>query len=153
MHVDADQYEIHRRADQSIWKRSHTRRRLGHRPALAPDWAQPGTDLSGSTVVVVGGAGGVGEGVVRAVLARGATVVATSRSADRLDDLARRIGHPRLAVRELDLLDPGLDQAATALAEDFGTLRGVVLSVADWGRQGRKPLLELTDAEWDDQLR
>jgi NAD(P)-dependent dehydrogenase (short-subunit alcohol dehydrogenase family) len=119
----------------------------------APAWAQPGTDLSGSTVVVVGGAGGVGEGVVRALLDAGATVVATSRSAGRLDDFARRIDHPSLRVRELDLLDPGLDQEVAALAEEFGPLRGVVISVADWGRQGRKPLLELTDGEWDDQLR
>ncbi|MCO8277554.1 SDR family NAD(P)-dependent oxidoreductase [Actinoplanes sp. TRM 88003] len=120
---------------------------------IAPEWAQPGTDLSGSTVVVVGGAGGVGEGIVRALLVAGATVVATSRSAGRLEEFARRIDDPRLHVRELDLLDPSLSEEAAALATEFGGLHGVVISVADWGRQGRKPLLELTDPEWEDQLR
>lgn len=119
----------------------------------APAWAQSVTDLSGSTVVVVGGAGGVGEGVVRALLAAGATVVATSRSAGRLDEFARRVDDPHLHVRELDLLDPGLNEAVAELADEFGGLYGVVLSVADWGRQGRKPLLDLTDPEWEDQLR
>jgi NAD(P)-dependent dehydrogenase (short-subunit alcohol dehydrogenase family) len=122
-------------------------------PFTAPKWAHPDTDLTGSTVVVVGGAGGVGEGVVQALLAAGATVVATSRSAGRLDEFARRIDHPHLHVRELDLLDPGLHEEAAGLAGEFGGLHGVVLSVADWGRQGRKPLLELTDPEWEDQLR
>ena len=121
--------------------------------STAPAWAQGSTDLTGSTVVVVGGAGGVGEGVVRALLTAGATVVATSRSRERLDELAGRVGRSGLHTRELDLLDPGLDRVAAGLVAEFGPLRGVVLSVADWGRQGRKPLLELTDAEWDDQLR
>jgi NAD(P)-dependent dehydrogenase (short-subunit alcohol dehydrogenase family) len=119
----------------------------------APSWAQPNTDLSGSTVVVIGGAGGVGEGVVRALLAAGATVVATSRSAGRLDEFARRIDEEHLHVRELDLLDPGLTEAASGLAAEFGGITGVVISVADWGRQGRKPLLELSDPEWEEQLR
>ncbi|MCY1136366.1 SDR family NAD(P)-dependent oxidoreductase [Actinoplanes sp. Pm04-4] len=119
----------------------------------SPAWAQPHTDLTGSTVVVVGGAGGVGEGVVRALLAAGATVVATSRSAGRLDEFARRIDDPQLHVRELDLLDPALTEEASTLATEFGGLHGVVISVADWGRQGRKPLLELSDPEWEDQLR
>lgn len=44
----------------------------------APAWARHGTDLSGKTILVVGGAGGVGEDVVRVLLARGATVVATA---------------------------------------------------------------------------
>jgi NAD(P)-dependent dehydrogenase (short-subunit alcohol dehydrogenase family) len=119
----------------------------------APAWAQPGTDLSGATVIVVGGAGGVGEGVVRALLDAGATVVATSRSADRLADLSARFADPHLLTSELDLLDPALDTKAAEFARDHGPVRGVVLSVADWGKQGRKPLLTFTDAEWEEQIR
>jgi NAD(P)-dependent dehydrogenase (short-subunit alcohol dehydrogenase family) len=32
---------------------------------------------------------------------------------------------------------------------DHGRLDGVVVSVADWGAQGRKRIIDLTDAEWD----
>lgn len=118
-----------------------------------PTWATPGTDLTGSTVVVVGGTGGVGEGVTRALLERGAVVVATSRSRTTLDEFAGRVGHPNLRTRALDLLDPALPAGVAALTAEFGPLNGVVVSVADRGRQGRKGLLDHTDAEWDELVR
>ena len=43
--------------------------------------------LEGAKVVVAGGAGGVGEGIVRALLAHGARVLATSRSEEKLEGL------------------------------------------------------------------
>lgn len=49
-----------------------------------PAWETALTDLDGKTVVVVGGTGGVGKGVVAALLSRGATVVATGRDEGRL---------------------------------------------------------------------
>lgn len=70
----------------------------------APAWAQNETDLSGRTVLVVGGAGGVGEGVSRALLAGRATVVATARTQAKLDDLAARVDDPGLLVRPLDVM-------------------------------------------------
>ncbi|MEU8820508.1 SDR family oxidoreductase [Actinoplanes sp. NPDC048796] len=118
----------------------------------APAWASPGTDLTGKTVLVIGGAGGVGEGVTRTLLSRGATVVVTSRRQSTLDDFAARVGDPRLRGETLDLLDPALRERATELSTAHGPFAGVVLSVADWGRQGRKPLLTLTDAEWDELI-
>ncbi|XVU29827.1 SDR family oxidoreductase [Actinoplanes sp. CA-054009] len=118
----------------------------------SPAWATPGTDLTGRTVLVIGGAGGVGEGVTRALLARGATVVVTSRRQSTLDDFTTRVGDPRLRGETLDLIDPALGERAAALKATYGPFDGVVLSVADWGRQGRKPLLALTDAEWDDLI-
>ena len=102
------------------------------------------------TVLVVGGAGGVGEGVVRALLDDGATVVATGRDATRLADLAERVGSDRLFVEQLDALAADLDHRAAELSARFGAWDGVVVSVATWGDQGRKPALQLTDAEWSD---
>lgn len=64
----------------------------------APAWARHGTDLSDKTVLIVGGAGGVGEGVVRVLLACGATVVATARTRAKLDDLAARVDDRRRGV-------------------------------------------------------
>jgi NAD(P)-dependent dehydrogenase (short-subunit alcohol dehydrogenase family) len=119
------------------------------RPARMP--AVPG--LTGKTVVVVGGAGGVGEGVVRVLLSGGATVVAAGRDQRRLDDLARRTaadGIPagRLHLVPLDALAGDLGARAASLAERRGPFDGVVVSVASWGEQGQLPAMALTDAQW-----
>jgi NAD(P)-dependent dehydrogenase (short-subunit alcohol dehydrogenase family) len=114
-----------------------------------PAWGRSHTDLSSRTVVVVGGSGGVGEGVVRALLDDGARVVATGRDAARLEVLAARIGSDRLHTAELDALAPDLPARVTSLREAYGPLDGVVVSIASWGDQGRRPVLALTDAEWD----
>jgi NAD(P)-dependent dehydrogenase (short-subunit alcohol dehydrogenase family) len=50
-----------------------------------PAWRGAPTDMTGTTALVVGGAGGVGEGVVRALLGAGATVVVGGRDQSRLD--------------------------------------------------------------------
>lgn len=115
----------------------------------APDWARAGTNLDGKTVLVIGGAGGVGEGVTRSLLAAGATVVVAGRSRARLDDLTTRVQDPRLVTTVLDALAPDLDERAAAVAAEHGVLDGVVVSVASWGDQGRKAALDLTDAEWE----
>lgn len=113
-----------------------------------PQWAQADTDLSGKSVLVIGGGGGVGEGVVRTLLDSGATVVATGRDEKRLSDFAERVGSDGLHVSTLDGLSADLDEKAAALASQFGPFDGVVVSIASWGEQGTKPLLRITDDEW-----
>ncbi|MGY2897431.1 NAD(P)-dependent dehydrogenase (short-subunit alcohol dehydrogenase family) [Curtobacterium sp. PvP017] len=119
-------------------------------------WTTDPADLSRSTVVVIGGSGGVGEGVVRAALAAGATVVATGRDERRLGELAERLGALGLAgtlhTRVLDAMAATLDADVTAMADEFGAFDGVVVSVASWGEQGRKPALALDDDEWQQLL-
>ncbi len=124
-----------------------------------PSWAQPLPDLSGRTVVVVGGSGGVGEGIVGTMLASGARVIATGRDRGRLDDLARRLagadgadgvdGVDRLETFVLDAMDGGLDGRVRLLRERHGRLDAAIISVASWGAQGRRPALSLADADWD----
>src|SRR5690625_5367083 len=87
------------------------------------------TDLDGKTVLVIGGAGGVGEGVVRALLAAGATAIAAGRSLERLEDLAARVADSRLVTVALDALDAGLDVRASDLAEQYRPLDAEV----GWG--------------------
>jgi NAD(P)-dependent dehydrogenase (short-subunit alcohol dehydrogenase family) len=106
-------------------------------------------DLTGAVVVVVGGSGGVGEGVVRALVAAGATVIATGRDERRLAALRERIAGPGRLVTEVLDTDVELDARVRALAERHGPFDGVVFSVASWGDQGRKPALAITDDEWD----
>ena len=45
--------------------------------------------LQGSTALVTGGTGGIGQAIVRALHARGATVIASGRNGEVLEDLAR----------------------------------------------------------------
>ncbi|GAA2247165.1 SDR family oxidoreductase [Herbiconiux moechotypicola] len=115
-----------------------------------PAWAQSATDLSGRTILVIGGGGGVGEGVVRTLLKRGAAVVATGRDELRLRDFADRVGHSSLHVAPLDGLAADLTERADLLAAEFGPFDGVVVSIASWGSHGSKPLLALSDGEWSD---
>ncbi|MFC5728118.1 MULTISPECIES: SDR family oxidoreductase [Nocardioides] len=109
-------------------------------------WSHGPVDLSGRTVLVLGATGGVGEGVTRTLLEAGATVLATSRSAERLADLADRL--PGFVPVVLDALDSELDAVVQRLRAQHGPLDGAIVSVASWGGQGRKPLLSLTDTEW-----
>ena len=48
--------------------------------------------LEGKTAFVAGGTGGVGEGIVRAFLDEGATVVVPSRKQENLDQLRGYLG-------------------------------------------------------------
>jgi NAD(P)-dependent dehydrogenase (short-subunit alcohol dehydrogenase family) len=117
--------------------------------STTPAWARSDTDLTGSTVLVIGGAGGVGEGVTQGLLKAGATVVATARSQSKLNELAARVDHPNLRTRTLDLLDPEPADTIAAIArENGGPLAGAAVAVSDWGRQGAKRIVDLTDAEW-----
>lgn len=117
-----------------------------------PRWAQPATDLTGRTLLVLGGTGGVGEGVVTAALHLGATVVATGRTPERLDDLSRSVDDANLHVEPLDALAPGLTGRAAEFAERYGSFDGVIISIASWGGGDRKPALSLTDEEWDELI-
>lgn len=108
--------------------------------------------LSGKTALVVGGGGGVGEGVVRGLLAAGATVISASRNRARLDDLAERVGSDHLHTATLDALGSDLPARADAIASAYGPLHAVIVSIAAWGSAGRKPVLDLTDDEWDELL-
>jgi len=107
------------------------------------------SNQSKRTVLVLGGAGGVGEGVVRAFLGTGAVVVATSRDAARAEEFAARVDHQHLRVAAIDALATDFAGRVEGVAREFGPFDAVVVSIASWGDQGRKPVLHLTDDEWD----
>jgi NAD(P)-dependent dehydrogenase (short-subunit alcohol dehydrogenase family) len=117
-----------------------------------PAWAAGSPDLLGRTVLVVGGSGGVGEGVVRELLDDGATVVATGRDPRRLAALADRTRSERLHVEPLEALSPDLGSDVRHLVERYGRFHGVVVAVASWGDQGRRPALQLSDDQWQHLL-
>jgi NAD(P)-dependent dehydrogenase (short-subunit alcohol dehydrogenase family) len=124
----------------------------------APLWQAPPSPLTGKRIVVIGASGGVGEEIARALLAAGADVRATGRDLVRLEAFAERMNAAELpgvySTSQLDALDSSLDQQLARLAAEHGPLDGVVLAVGTWGRpgQGGKPLVDLSDDEWDDLL-
>jgi len=71
-----------------------------------------GLDLSGRRVLLTGASGGIGLAVARALDARGATIIATARRTEVLDQLSAELGD-RVEVVPADLADRG-DVAALA---------------------------------------
>jgi NAD(P)-dependent dehydrogenase (short-subunit alcohol dehydrogenase family) len=82
--------------------------------------------FQGQQVYVMGGSYGVGEATARAFAAAGAQVVMASRSKERLDAAAARIGRP-VQTRTLDATDP---EAVAAFFGDDETVDHLVLALS-----------------------
>jgi NAD(P)-dependent dehydrogenase (short-subunit alcohol dehydrogenase family) len=111
--------------------------------------------LEGAKVVVAGGAGGVGEGIVRALLKHGARVLVSSRSEEKLSGL--RAYCQDIPTGELLPLvgDLGDEESARTLQskiyEQFRELDLAVASLGGWW-QG-KPLTSVDMPIWERILR
>jgi NAD(P)-dependent dehydrogenase (short-subunit alcohol dehydrogenase family) len=98
-------------------------------------------------VLVTGGASGLGEATVRALVAAGARAVIVDLPASRGADLARELGE-RVAFAAADVRDEDQLQAAVSMATELGTLRVAVscAGVATPGRViGKRGVLPLAD--------
>lgn len=105
--------------------------------------------LDDQIVFVAGGAGAVGEGITRQFLRAGATVIAASRSASKLETLQRNVQpvSDRLVPLPGHLSDEdGARALRQAIVERFGRLDHVVASLGGWW-QG-KPVTEISLALW-----
>lgn len=105
-------------------------------------------DLTGRVALVAGGAGAVGEGIVRALLGAGAQVVVPSRNPDRLAELRTRLGEPAGLHGVIgDIGAPGgADGVAAAAVEQAGRLDAAVAAVGGWWQQS--DLVDVTPSEW-----
>lgn len=108
--------------------------------------------LATTTVFVAGGAGAVGEGIAEQLLAAGARVVITSRSPDKLAEVADRLrastdDDDRVVAVAGDLATP---VAAATLRDDVlsrvGELDAVVASLGGWWSGSR--VVDLDLATW-----
>lgn len=63
----------------------------------------PGVKIEGSTILVTGASGGIGQAIATALADQGARVIAVARNHDRLDDLAH--DHPNIRPMPCDLTD------------------------------------------------
>jgi NAD(P)-dependent dehydrogenase (short-subunit alcohol dehydrogenase family) len=111
--------------------------------------------LEGAKVVVAGGAGGVGEGVVRSLLRHGARVLVPSRSPERLRALESYCKDVQTGELLTLVGDLGDEEPARALQaqiyQHFRELDAVVASLGGWW-QG-KPLTSVDMATWERILR
>jgi NAD(P)-dependent dehydrogenase (short-subunit alcohol dehydrogenase family) len=101
-------------------------------------------------VVVPGGTGNVGEGIVRAFLQTGATVVVPSRNKDRLAQLTEHLG-PELTTRLHGIVGAHgtfaeADELAEQIKAEHGRIDHVVPSIGGWWMG--KALWQTSEAQW-----
>ncbi|MFD9053663.1 SDR family oxidoreductase [Streptomyces zaomyceticus] len=110
--------------------------------------------LRNRTILVVGATGGIGEGMTRALLQQGATVVATGRNEDRLASLAARVGDDIAGTFLPHTLDVASPDSAAVRRElvRYGPLDGAVITIGNWGTNGPAGLLQTLDDEWDSMI-
>jgi NAD(P)-dependent dehydrogenase (short-subunit alcohol dehydrogenase family) len=110
-------------------------------------------ELTGQVAIVTGAGRGIGEGIAHVLSEAGAAVVLAARRGDEVERVAkalRALGRKAIAV-PTDVTD---DAAVEALAQrakaELGALDIWVNNAG--GSPARKPLTEITRAEWDHAL-
>src|SRR3954469_13588284 len=103
--------------------------------------------LADRVFVLTGASKGLGFATAEALVADGAKVVVSSRSADRVDEAVAKLGGPAHAAGvAVDLADPSAPRELVDVAHDrFGRLDGALISV---GGPPRATAAEATDEQW-----
>jgi gluconate 5-dehydrogenase len=110
-------------------------------------------DLSGRVAVVTGASSGIGRTIALAFAAAGAAVVLVARRVSLLDAVRDEIGKGggRAASMPADLADRAeVKECGARAGECFGA-PDILVSAA--GTNRRKPILEVTDDDWDQTMR
>jgi gluconate 5-dehydrogenase len=110
-------------------------------------------DLGGRVAVVTGANSGIGKTIAVALAGAGAAVVLVARRAPELEAAKRGIeaAGGRAAIAPCDLADrAALFACAREVAKPFGP-PDILVSAA--GVNIRKPMLEVTESDWDSTLR
>jgi short-subunit dehydrogenase len=103
----------------------------------------------GKTVVITGGASGIGRAVVAKLQALGAEVLAVDRNAEMLASLATEL--PNVKTLQLDLARD--DAATTLLEESLAILGRVDILISNAGIVYVKPFWEMTSAEIENLIK
>lgn len=107
--------------------------------------------MQGKVAIVTGGAGGIGEGIVRALGAKGAKVVATGRTAAKLESLAEKLrGEMEFSYVAVDAT---ADDAPVRIVDHaVSTFGGLDILVNNAGSFNFGPVDQTTDAMLDEVL-
>lgn len=116
---------------------------------MPDDYAHLPVTVADKTAIIIGGTSGIGEAIALGFAEEGASVVASSRTAEAVEATAERIrqrGAGTIA-RTCDVSDrESLRALRDAALEEFGTVDVVVNSAGTVARQG---FLEYVEADWD----
>lgn len=106
--------------------------------------------MRGRCVLIVGGTGGLGLSAARRLVAEGAQVVVTGRTAEEVAAAVAELGQQARGVAA-DAVQPGSAEQAVALAvAEFGRLDALYHVAGGSGRrEGDGALHDLTDEGWD----
>ena len=96
-----------------------------------------------ASVIIFGGAGGIGSAIARRLMARGDMPFLVGRNGTKLDALARETGARSMVA---DVTDPAAIEAAVAAAVVDGALAGLVYAV---GTINLKPIGALTAVDFE----
>lgn len=106
-------------------------------------------DLSGKTLVIVGGTTGLGLSGARAFVEHGARVVVVGRNADSVSAAQQALGESALAMSADAVDSQTAVQAINMAVNQFGGFHGLYHVAGGSGRKfGDGPLHELTDEGW-----
>lgn len=106
-------------------------------------------DFSGSTILVTGGAQGIGQGIVRYLLARGAQVAAADIDGEACAFLETELASPRLLTMIADVADENsVRRCLEEIRQRFGSLTGLVNNAA-LARARSGPLETLSLEDWN----
>ncbi|WP_229372920.1 SDR family NAD(P)-dependent oxidoreductase [Umezawaea beigongshangensis] len=124
------------------------------RPAMNPrSSAKPITGdirmgvYTGKHAVITGGASGLGLGIAEFLVERGARVVITGRSQERLDAAREKLGANALTVRGDVASLEDLDSLAEQVLAEFGSLDALFVNA---GITRTAPLEEMTEKAYDE---
>lgn len=123
-----------------------------HIPAQLPHQPSGTGEFAGRVALVTGAGQGIGEAVVRALVARGATVAATDRASEGIASLAETLtkgdGPGKVAAYPLDVTDSrAVGETVARVETELGPL-DLLVNVA--GILRTAPATELTDQDWAD---
>tara|TARA_R110002167_G_scaffold17426_12_gene66534 strand:- start:2114 stop:2860 length:747 start_codon:yes stop_codon:yes gene_type:complete len=106
-------------------------------------------DLAGKVVVVTGGAGGIGEAIVRGFVAQGARVGVLDLDTARGENLQAELGDTiRFIACDVTDID-GLKAAIASVSETFGPVDCLINNAA---HDERHETLEVTEDYWDGRM-
>jgi NAD(P)-dependent dehydrogenase (short-subunit alcohol dehydrogenase family) len=105
-------------------------------------------DVAGKVALVTGASSGLGRHFAQTLAAAGATVVATARRNDRLEDLVARIGESggRAIAVQMDVTDPA--SIGAAFAHVTASVGAPDILVNNAGIAQTRPALELGEEDW-----